>query len=54
MASYVRLMLNELFLAIKKEIAECYKEAAIDDDILEKLLLQPTLDQTGANQYEDQ
>lgn len=53
MSSYIRMLLNELFLLIKQEIAECYKEAEIDDTVLEKLLAQPLAEATGATSYED-
>lgn len=38
MASYVKIMLSELFMEIKKEIMDCYKEVEIDDAVLEKLI----------------
>ena len=38
MSTYVKVLLNELFAALKKEIIECYQEVEIDDSTLEKLI----------------
>jgi hypothetical protein len=38
MTTYVRLLVKEYFTAIKLEIMDCYKEANLDDDMLETIL----------------
>ena len=38
MGNYLKVLLNEVFIELKKEIMECYKEVEIDDAILEKLI----------------
>lgn len=50
MSSYVKILLNELFMELKKEIMECYKEVEIDDATLEKLI---TIGSQENNQHEE-
>ena len=51
MASYVKILLNELFTELKKEILECYQEVSLNDDMLEKII---TLSGKEENLYEEQ
>ena len=46
---YVKILLGELFTELKREILDCYTEASIDDEILEKLIVAPE----GTNKHEE-
>lgn len=51
MESYIKILLREFYLVIKKEIIECYRAVDLDDSVVNKLLVEP---RTGeANEYED-
>jgi hypothetical protein len=50
MASYVRILLKEFYTEIKLEIIDCYKQADLDDEVVDKLLQNSNEEQL---QYED-
>lgn len=50
MSSYVRILLKEFYTEIKLEIIDCYKQADLDDEVVDKLLQSSNEEQ---NQYED-
>lgn len=52
MSNYLRVILNEVLMEIKKEIMECYQEVAFDDETLEKLITYTNME-TDNNSYED-
>lgn len=51
MTSYVRLLLSQLFVELKAEIIDCYRESEIDNDLLDKIIANPT--DVGGTLYED-
>ena len=50
MSSYVRILLKEFYTEIKLEIIDCYKQADLDDEVVDKLLQNSNEEQL---QYED-
>ena len=52
MSNYVRLLLSELFIEMRTEAVGCYKEAEIDNDLLDKIIAYPKEEQGGLN-YEN-
>ena len=51
MSSYIRILLKEFYTEIKLEIIDCYKQADLDDDEIDKLLQNSNED--IPQQYED-
>jgi len=50
MSSYVRILLKEFYTEIKLEIIDCYKQADLDDEVVDKLLQNANEE---ISQYED-
>ena len=50
MSSYVKLLLKEFYIEIKREIVSCYDQVKIDEDMLEKIISEPT---ETPNEYDD-
>ena len=50
MSSYVKLLLKEFYIEIKREIVDCYDQVNISEELLEKIITEPT---ESTNEYDD-
>ena len=51
MSSYIKILLKEFYTEIKLEIIDCYKQADLDDEVVDKLL--QNSNEEALQQYED-
>ena len=50
MSNYVRVLLKEFFVEMKKDIIDCYKSADIDDEYLNDIVANPTGESTNQDE----
>ncbi len=51
MSSYLRILIKEFYTELKLEIIDCYKQADIDEEVVDRLLQNANEDRDN---YEDQ